>query len=99
MLRNYWNGTQIKRCIKRENKVARDEQGDPILRSEFDKLLEEVEAEKAVGVGKIACKLLKYGGEMTLKSLYELTGGRRGAKSLELRRLRVNKFVIPKDYE
>jgi len=38
----YKNGTQIGRCVEIEDKVEWEEQGDPILKSEFDKALEEM---------------------------------------------------------
>ncbi len=68
----YENKTIIGRCIEREDRVEEEERGDPILRSEFDKALKEMNVGKAVGVDEIACELIKNAGEEALKRLFQL---------------------------
>ena len=59
--------TQVGKCIERENKIERNLQDDPILRSEFDEVLEEMKAGKAVEVNKFVCEFIEGCDRSSLK--------------------------------
>ncbi|XKL62378.1 hypothetical protein PGB90_002211 [Kerria lacca] len=60
------NGEPVGRCIAKENKVDKEEIGDTILRSEFDKALKVTKEGKAVGGDGVASELIKNAGKVLL---------------------------------
>lgn len=58
--------------LKNESSVDEEEKGDSILKCKFKKALKELRKRKAPGVDDISIKLIKFSGDKTLDTLYEL---------------------------
>ncbi|XKL67517.1 hypothetical protein PGB90_003008 [Kerria lacca] len=92
----YGNGEPVGWCIERENKVDKEELGDTILRSLFDKALKDMKEDKAVGGDGVANELIKNAGKETLKKLFQLTSRMYEEEEVPEHYQRSRLLVIPK---
>jgi len=68
----YWGEEMGQDIIEEEAMVDEDNIGDPILRSEFDRALKDLNSGKAVGIDEIPAELLRSIGESGLTRLFNL---------------------------